>query len=283
MKRTIGRVFLSFAALAGLALIASGAWADQPHAWQLGMQDPASPVAERVQSLHNGILYVIILITLFVVALLAYVCLRFRAKANPNPSQTTHNTLIEILWTGLPIVILLAIAVPSFQLLFFETTTPKADLTLKVTGLQWYWHYDFPDNGNFGFDSQLVEDKDLKDPAERLLDVDNEVKLPVGATVRVLLASADVMHDWFVPSLSVNTYAVPGRLNETWLRIDKEGTYYGECNQICGVNHAFMPIKIHAVSKDEFAAWVATQQKQAQAGAIKLAASIAPTTAPTAN
>jgi cytochrome c oxidase subunit 2 len=186
--------------------------------------------------------------------------------------------VIEILWTVLPIVILLVIVVPSFKLLYFETTTPKADLTLKVTGLQWYWHYDYPDYGNFGFDSQLVDDKDLKNPEERLLDVDNEVMLPVGSVVRVQLASQDVMHDWFVPALAVGTYAVPGRLNETWLSIDKEGIFFGECNQICGVNHAFMPIKIHAVSKDAFAKWVADKKQAALGGATKLAAATAPAT-----
>ena len=276
MKRTIGQVFLSFAALVGLALLASGAWADQPHVWQLGMQDPASPVAERVQSLHTEVLYIITIITIFVVALLAYVCVRFRAKANPIPSRVSHHTVIEILWTVLPIVVLLIIVVPSFKLLYFETTTPKADLTLKVTGLQWYWHYDYPDNGNFGFDSQIVEDKDLKNKDERLLDVDNEVVLPVGATVRVQLASQDVMHDWFVPSLAVGTYAVVGRLNETWLSVDKEGTYFGECNQICGVNHAFMPIKIHAVSKEAFDKWAADKKQAAMAGTTQLAAATAP-------
>jgi cytochrome c oxidase subunit II len=278
MKRTIGRVFLSFAALAGLALVASAALADQPHPWQLGLQDAASPVAERVEALHTEILYIITIITIFVVGLLGYVCIRFRAKANPNPSRVSHHTVIEILWTVLPIVILLVIVVPSFKLLYFETTTPKADLTLKVTGLQWYWHYDYPDYGNFGFDSQLVDDKDLKNPEERLLDVDNEVMLPVGSVVRVQLASQDVMHDWFVPALAVGTYAVPGRLNETWLSIDKEGIFFGECNQICGVNHAFMPIKIHAVSKDAFAKWVADKKQAALGGATKLAAATAPAT-----
>jgi cytochrome c oxidase subunit 2 len=278
MTRTIGRFFLSFAALAVLIVVAGlatggAAWADQPHVWQMDMQDPATAVAERVHSLHTEILYIITIITIFVVGLLAYVCFRFRAKANPIPSTTSHHTVIEILWTVLPIVILLVIVVPSFKLLYFETTTPKADLTLKVTGLQWYWHYDYPDNGGFGFDSQIVDDKDLKDPNERLLQVDNEVVLPVGSVVRVQLASQDVMHDWFVPALAVGTYAMPGRLNETWLKVDKPGTYFGECNQICGVNHSFMPIKVRAVPKEEFDQWAAKQKQAAEAAhATKLAA-----------
>ncbi|HVJ53815.1 MAG TPA: cytochrome c oxidase subunit II [Aliidongia sp.] len=276
MKRTIGRVFLGFAALAGLAL-AGAAWADQPHDWQLLMQDPATPIAERVKSLHDELLYITSAIVIFVLALLAYVCVRFRAKVNPIPSRTSHHTVIEILWTVLPIVILLVIAVPSFKLLYFETTTPKADLTLKVTGLQWYWHYDYPDNGNFGFDSQILDDDKLKDPSKRLLEVDNEVVLPVGANVRVQIAGQDVMHDWFVPSLAVGTYAVVGRLNETWLRIEKEGTYYGECNQICGVNHSFMPIKIHAVPQAAFDKWAADEKAHAELSrATKLADAATP-------
>jgi len=237
-------------------LLSCAALADRPEPWQIGMQAPASPVADRLQSLHSLILWIITLVVIFVLGLLGYVCVRFRASANPKPSRTSHNTIIEILWTVLPVVILLVIAVPSFKLLYFQEATPKSALTLKVTGVQWYWHYAYPDNGDFAFDSTILDDKDLKDPSLRLLDVDNEVVLPVDTNIRVQIAGSDVMHSWFVPSLAVQKYAVAGRLNEVWMNIEREGTYYGECNQICGVNHAFMPIKIHAVSKEAFQQWV---------------------------
>ena len=261
MKRSVGRTLLSFAALAAPILFAGvllsgAAFADKPEPWQITMQEPVTPVADKLQDLHTLIMYIITATVLFVMALLGYVAWRFRAKVNPTPSRTTHHTVIEILWTVLPVVILLVIAVPSFKLLYFQETTPKSDLTLKVTGLQWYWHYAYPDNGDFGFDSTIVDEKDLKDKSLRLLDVDNEVVLPVDTNVRIQIAGGDVMHSWFVPSLAVQKYAVPGRLNEVWVNIEKEGTYFGECNQICGVNHAFMPIKVHAVSKEAFAQWV---------------------------
>ena len=276
MKRTVGRLFLSFAAFVALALFSGVALADQPHDWQLGLQEMVTPVGDRLASLHTLLLWIIGPITAFVAALLLYVVIRFRASKNPVASKTSHNTVIEIAWTVIPILILVVIAFPSFKLLYFQERVPDSPLTLKVTGLQWYWHYTYPDNGNFGFDSYGVEDKDLKPGQERLLDVDNEVVLPVNTNVRVQIAGNDVMHSWFVPSLAVQKYAVVGRLNEVWLKVEKEGTYYGECNQICGVNHSYMPIKIHVVSQDEFAKWVETaKQKFARednAAATKLAA-----------
>jgi cytochrome c oxidase subunit 2 len=256
MKRSIERTFLRVAGLTAPALISGAAFADRPQPWQLGLQDPVTPVADKLQDLHTLLLWVITLTVIFVLGLLGYVCVRFRAKVNPTPSTTSHNTIIEVLWTMVPVLILLVIAVPSFKLLYFQETVPKSDLTLKVTGLQWYWHYAYPDRGDFGFDSVLVDDKDLKDPSLRLLDVDNEVVLPVDTNVRIQIAGSDVMHSWFVPALAVQKYAVVGRLNEVWVNIEKEGTYFGECNQICGVNHAYMPIKVHAVSKEAFAQWV---------------------------
>jgi cytochrome c oxidase subunit 2 len=270
MKRIIGQVILSFAALAVFAFVSGAAFADQPHEWQMGLQEGVTPVAQKLQSLHTLVLYIITVIVIFVLALLGYVCVRFRASANPNPTRTSHNTIIEIAWTVLPILILAVISVPSFKLLYFQETTPKSELTLKVTGLQWYWHYAYPDNGDFAFDSYGVDEKDLKDPSLRLLDVDNEVVLPVNTNVRILIAGSDVMHSWFVPSLAVQKYAVVGRLNEVWVNIEKEGTYFGECNQICGVNHSFMPIKVHAVSKEEFAKWAegAKQKFALENGAV---------------
>jgi cytochrome c oxidase subunit 2 len=256
MRLTVGRHFPALAALAASLVVSGSALADRPVPWQIGMQEPASPVADRLQALHTYLLVGITGVVLLVLALLVYVCIRFRASANPVPSRTSHNTFIEIAWTVLPILFLFILAFPSLSLLYFQERIPKADLTLKVTGLQWYWHYSYPDNGNFAFDSAIVDESELKDPSLRLLEVDNEVVLPVGENVRVQIAGNDVMHSWFVPSLAVQKYAVVGHLNELWVNIDREGTYYGECNQICGVNHAFMPIKIHAVSKEEFAKWV---------------------------
>jgi cytochrome c oxidase subunit 2 len=260
-------------ALSAGVLVSTGALADHPVPWQMTLQEPASPVARDLQWLHNDLLLPIItVISVVVLFLLLYVSFRFRASANPVPSKTSHNTIIEILWTVLPILILLVIAVPSFKLLYFEGITPKAALTLKVTGHQWYWHYDYPDNGNIGFDSYIVDNDDLHSPT-RLLEVDNEVVLPVGENVRILIAGEDVIHSWFVPALAVQKYSIVGHLNEAWVNIEKEGTYYGECNQICGVNHAFMPIKIHAVSKEDFAKWLDTAKtKFAQAPSTQVAA-----------
>ncbi|HLY57302.1 MAG TPA: cytochrome c oxidase subunit II [Stellaceae bacterium] len=265
MQRSVGRSLLGL-----LACLAPGAaFADRPVPWQMWFQDPATPVADRLQDLHFWVVVVITFITIFVMGLLAWVCFRYRAKAHPVPTRTTHNTVIEIAWTVIPIVILLCIAVPSLSLIYFQERIPKdVALTLKVTGIQWYWHYDYIDNGGFGFDSQRKDDSKLSDPSLRLLDVDNEVVLPVGENIRVQIAGNDVMHSWFVPSLAVQKYAVVGRLNEVWINIEREGTYFGECNQICGINHAFMPIKIHAVSKEAFAAWVEDAKKKfAQDGA----------------
>lgn len=252
-------------------LLPLSALADQPRPWQMGFQDPATPVARDLQDLHTLIFWIITAVVIFVLGLLGYVCVRFRAKANPTPSQTSHNTVIEVAWTVIPVLILLVIAVPSFRLLYFQETVPKSDLTLKVTGLQWYWHYAYPDNGNFGFDSTRIDPKTMGDSPLRLLDVDNEVVLPVDTNIRVQIAGADVLHSWFVPSLAVQKYAVAGRLNEVWMKIDKEGTYFGECNQICGVDHAFMPIKIHAVSKDAFTKWVDTAKGKFQPEAAQAA------------
>jgi cytochrome c oxidase subunit 2 len=262
MKRTVGRVLLSFAALVALALFSGVALADQPHDWQIGFQDMVTPVGDKLVALHDLLLWIIGIITLFVAGLLLVVAVRFRASKNPVASKTSHNTLIEIAWTVIPILILVVIAFPSFKLLYFQERVPESPLTLKVTGLQWYWHYAYPDNGDFGFDSYGIDEKDLKPGQLRLLDVDNEVVLPVNTNVRVQIAGNDVMHSWFVPSLAVQKYAVVGHLNEVWLNVDKEGTYYGECNQICGVNHSFMPIKIHVVSKEEFAKWVETAKQK---------------------
>jgi cytochrome c oxidase subunit 2 len=243
-------------AFGGLAALSATGWADQPHNWTLGMQPPATPVKERIHAFHNELLVIITLITLFVLALLAYVCIKFNAKAHPVPTRTTHNTVIEVLWTVVPVIILVIIAIPSFKLMYFMDRTPNAEMTIKVTGHQWYWQYTYPDQANIDFNSNLIPDDQLKPGQKRLLEVDNPLVVPVGTNVRVQVAGVDVIHSWYVPSFGVQEYAVVGRLNESWFNVEHEGTYYGECNQICGVNHAFMPIKVVAVSKDNFKKWV---------------------------
>jgi cytochrome c oxidase subunit 2 len=253
------------AVLAGSALVWAGnealAATGIAHPWQLGFQEPASPVKERIESLHNWLLILITLITLFVLALMGIVIVKFNARANPVPSRTTHNTMIEILWTVVPVMILVVMAVPSFRLLYYLDRTQEADMTIKVTGHQWYWSYQYPDSDNLGFDSYIVAEKDLKAGQPRLLTVDNELVLPAETTVRILVNSTDVMHSWLVPALGVQMYATPGRVNETWVRVNEPGVYYGQCNQICGVNHGFMPITVRALSKADFQAWVG-QAKQ---------------------
>jgi cytochrome c oxidase subunit 2 len=208
-------------------------------------------------------------ITVFVIGLIGYVMWRFRAKRHPVASVTTHNTLLEIVWTAVPVLILVSIAIPSFKLLYYEDRTQHADMTLKVTGHQWYWSYEYPDQGDLAFDSNILsEADDVKADKPRLLGVDNPVVVPVGAVVRVLITGTDVIHSWYLPSAAVQEYAVIGRVNESWFQFEKEGTFYGQCNQICGVNHPFMPIEVDVVSKPDFAKWVATaKQKFAKAGA----------------
>ncbi len=265
------RSVVAFAAVAFIALFADAALAQQPHPWQLGMQPPASPVKEFIGSFHNMLLVIITLITVFVLALLLYTMVRFRAAANPNPSKTSHHTLLEVAWTLVPILILIVIAVPSFRLLYFADKAPEAEMTLKVTGRQWYWNYEYPDQGGFQFDSYMVQESDLKPGQPRLLEVDNRVVVPVGARVRVLIHGSDVIHSWFLPSLGVQKYAMPGRINETWMQVDRPGVYYGQCNQICGVNHAFMPVAIEAVDKATFDRWVEEAKKRfAQDGSAPL-------------
>jgi cytochrome c oxidase subunit II len=244
---------------AATALAAPG----QPSSWALGLQEAASPVMADITWFHNFLLVIITAITAFVLILLLLVMIRFNAGANPRPSRTTHNALIEVVWTIVPVVILLAIAVPSFRLLFVELDPPKADLTVKATGKQWYWSYNYPDNGNFEFDSILVEDKDLKPGQPRLLTVDNEMVVPVNKVVHVLVTGADVIHSFAVPSFGIKIDAVPGRLNDTWFRATSEGRFHGQCSELCGKDHAFMPITVRVVNDAEFADWVAQEKKNA--------------------
>jgi cytochrome c oxidase subunit 2 len=252
---TIGALLASAAS----ALAATG----QPSPWALGLQEAASPVMADITWFHNFLLVIITAITIFVLILLVTVMVRFNARANPAPSRTTHNALIEVIWTIVPVLILLAIAVPSFRLLFLELDPPKADLTVKATGKQWYWSYNYPDNGNFEFDSLLVEDKDLKPGQPRLLTVDNEMVVPVNKVVHVLVTGADVIHSFAVPSFGIKIDAVPGRLNDTWFKATSEGRFHGQCSELCGKDHAFMPITVRVVNDSEFAAWVEQEKKNA--------------------
>jgi cytochrome c oxidase subunit II len=200
---------------------------------------------------------IITLITLFVGVLLVWVTWRYNARRNPLPSRTSHNTVIEVLWTVIPVLILVGIAIPSFRLVYFLDRTRDADLTVKVTGHQWYWEYSYPDNGNIDFSSYIIPDDQLKPGQMRLLTVDNPLVVPVGKNIRVLQTSGDVIHSWFIPSIGVQRYAIPGRTIETWFKVDQPGTFYGQCNQICGTNHSRMPIVVHAVPEKEFTAWLA--------------------------
>lgn len=230
-----------------------------PMDWELGMQEAASPSAEHIHNFHNLLLVIITAIAVFVLLLLVYVVLRFNSRANPKPAQFSHNVLIEVIWTVVPILILIVIVVPSFKLLYYTDRAEKPEMTLKVTGYQWYWGYEYPDNDGINFQSYMIPDADI-DASKgqiRLLSTDNPVVLPVDTDIQILVTAADVIHSWAMPALGVKIDAIPGRLNETWVRITKPGTYFGQCSELCGKDHAFMPIEIHAVSKEDFAAWVA--------------------------
>jgi cytochrome c oxidase subunit II len=222
----------------------------------MGMQPAASQIKAEIISLHDLVLVIITIITLAVGGLLVAVMVRFRASKNPVPTRTSHNTILEIAWTVLPVLILVVMAIPSFRLVYFEDRVRDADLTIKVTGHQWNWEFTYPDNGNIDFTSYLIPDDQLKPGQLRLLDVDNQLVLPVGKNIRILETSVDVIHSFFIPALGVQRYAIPGRVIETWVRIDRPGTYYGECNQICGTNHSRMPISVKAVSDAEFEQWL---------------------------
>lgn len=269
------RLIKVFAA-AVVAAVASGAMgafggvalAEEPQAWQLGFQPAATPVMDHIEDFHNLLLVIVTAITLLVLVLLVVVIVRFNAKRNPTPSRTSHNTLIEVTWTVVPILILLVIAVPSFKLLYYQDRAVSPDMTVKVTGHQWYWSYAYPDSGNFQFDSIVVQDADLKPGQPRLLTVDNPLVVPEGATVRVLITADDVIHSWSVAPFGIKYDAVPGRVNETWFKAEKgPGMFYGQCSQLCGQGHGFMPIAVKVVSQSEFKAWVANAQKQYGASA----------------
>jgi len=238
-------------------ILSTQVWANQPKNWQLGFQDSASQGMTEIVSFHNNILLpVIIAISVFVLFLMIYVCIRFRASKNPNPSKTTHNVAVEVLWTLIPCLILIVMAVPSFKILYKQDTIPKADVTVKAIGYQWYWGYEYPDE-NIIFESYMIKEDELKENQPRLLTVDNEVVVPVNKVVKVLITANDVLHAWALPSFGVKRDAVPGRINETWFKAEKVGTYYGQCSELCGIQHAFMPITVRVVTDEEYAIWLA--------------------------
>jgi cytochrome c oxidase subunit 2 len=269
MLTMLVRKRLNAFAVTFVAILAGGkaafAGIGQPSPWQLGLQQSATPVMDNIIWFHHFLLLIITGIAGFVLALLVVVMVRFNARANPIPSRTTHNTLLEVAWTIIPIVILLVIAVPSFKLLFYQLNAPPADLTVKATGKQWYWSYRYPDNGNFEFDSLLLRDPDrqkIQPEPPRLLGVDNEMVVPVNKTVHVLTTGADVIHSFAVPSFGIKIDAIPGRINETWFKATREGVYYGQCSELCGKDHASMPIAVRVVSDQDFAAWIEDAKKK---------------------
>jgi cytochrome c oxidase subunit II len=250
-------------AVVGVVAIAAVAGAAEPKPWEIGFQPPATPVKDRLSAFHDDLLMPIItVITVFVLGLLVYVMWRFNQRRNPVPSRTSHNTVIEMLWTVVPVLILVIIAIPSFKLMYYMDRVPNPEMTIKVTGHQWYWSYEYPDQDGLTFDSNIIPEDQLKPGQKRLLDVDNPLVVPADTTIRVLITGTDVIHSWFVPSFGVQEYAIVGRLNESWMKVEHAGTYYGQCNQICGLNHAFMPIKVEAVSKDAFQHWLVDAKKK---------------------
>jgi len=256
---TAWRILAAPMALLGTLATSASALADHgmAHPWQLGLQPPVTPVAVALNDFHNLLLIIITVIAAFVTLLMIVVFVKFNAKANPTPRTTTHNTLLEVLWTAIPILILVVIAIPSFKLLYFADRTVDAEMTIKAVGHQWYWSYEYPDNGEFTFDASMVEAAELQPGQPRLLTTDEAVVIPVNTNIRLLIAADDVIHSWAMPSFGVKLDGVPGRLNETWVRVEKQGTYYGQCSELCGTGHGFMPIMVKVVSKEAFAAWAA--------------------------
>jgi cytochrome c oxidase subunit 2 len=269
-KRCLGILFGTL--LAGLGLVGSAQAQQQtpvigvPHDWQVNFPAPYTPLMEKVESLHDLLLVIITLISVFVLALLLYVMWRFHASRNPTPTTTTHNTVLEIAWTIIPILVLVVIAIPSFRLLYYGDKAPDAAMTVKVTGHQWYWQYEYPDQGNISIDSRMMAEADRvkqKPDQPRMLAVDNEMVIPANTVIRVIGTGADVMHGWTVWGFGIKKTVIPGRLNEGWIEVPKEGLYFGQCSQICGQDHNYMPIAVKVVSKADFDSWVAEKKKAA--------------------
>jgi cytochrome c oxidase subunit 2 len=248
--------FISLGVFITLFSIPNFTFASEPKPWQMDLQEPAGIVATKATDLHNFLLIIITLICIFVLGLLIYVCIKFREKPGVKPSKTSHNTIIEIIWTVVPVLILVVIAVPSFKLLYLTEADKPVDMVIKVSGAQWYWNYEYPDDG-ISFDSYIIAEEDLKPGQKRMLEVDNPIVVPEGTRIKFLITGNDVMHSFFVPSLALQVYSIPGRINELWTEVPLgKKKYYGQCNQICGVNHAYMPIVIQALPKDEYEKWL---------------------------
>ncbi len=252
--------YIHFLSISMFAFIAAlPALAGQPEPWGLGMQNPASPSAEQLHIFHDDLLmWIITAIAAFVLLLLVLVVVLYNKHVNPEPKQFSHNVIIEVVWTVVPLIILTIIVIPSIQLLYFLDRTENPDMTLKVTGYQWYWGYEYPDHDGLAFSSYMIADKDIDQSKNqvRLLSTDNPIVLPVDQNISIQITAGDVLHSWAVPALGVKMDAVPGRLNETWVRITKPGVYYGQCSELCGKDHSYMPIEIHAVPQEEFEAWL---------------------------
>ena len=248
--------FISLGVFITIFSIPNLTFASEPKPWQMDLQEPAGIIATKATDLHNFLLIIITLISVFVLGLLIYVCIKFREKPGVKPSKTSHNTVIEIIWTVVPVLILVVIAVPSFKLLYLTETDKPVDMVIKVSGAQWYWNYEYPDDG-ISFDSYIVAEEDLKPGQKRMLEVDNPIVVPEGTKIKFLITGNDVMHSFFVPSLALQVYSIPGRINELWTEVPLgKKKYYGQCNQVCGVNHAYMPIVIQALPKDEYEKWL---------------------------
>jgi cytochrome c oxidase subunit 2 len=250
------------------ANMAMAAGIGQPEDWQINLQQMVTPVGHNIAWFHTFLVGLITAITLFVLALIVIVIVRFNERANPVPSRTTHNTLIEVVWTVVPVLILIAIAIPSFRLLREQLVVPPHDVVVKATGHSWYWSYEYPaDQGGFRFESNMIPEGELKPGQPRLLAADNEMVVPVNKVVRMQITGADVMHNFAVPSFGIRLDAIPGRLNETWFKAEREGIYYGQCSELCGNGHPYMPINVRVVSEQDYAAWLAqAKQKFARSG-----------------
>lgn len=250
---------ITFSLLLGvLSLLAIPAMADQPHEWGLNLQEAASTSAARIGSFHDFMIWVCVIISVFVMLLLFWVVIRYNKRTNPKPSNVSHNVMIEVIWTVVPVVILIIISIQSLPLLYYTDRSETYDMTLKITGYQWYWGYEYPDNGGINFMSNMIPDAEIKADLGQVrnLSTDNPVVLPVGKNIQLVMTAADVLHAWTIPAFGVKKDSIPGRLNETWVHITKPGIYYGQCSELCGKNHSFMPIEVHAVTEEQFNAWV---------------------------
>ena len=259
LRKTLGGLM---AVVGAMSLGGAMAHANQAVPWQTGYQDAATPVMREVQAFNDLLMPLIISTFVFVVALLLYTMIRFKASRNPVPSKTTHNTFVEVVWTVVPIMILIIFTVPSFKLLYFQDRTVDAEMTIKAVGHQWYWTYEYADHDGLTFDAVMIADDEIAEGQVRLLETDNRLIVPVATNIRLLTTADDVIHAWGVPAFGIKIDSVPGRVNETWLHVEREGVYYGQCSELCGAYHGFMPITVEVLSKDAFAAWLVKAKEE---------------------